>query len=64
MEVMLTFSAFCLMYLVIYLQYGVKIFVITSFKDTCYIEIIPNVERSKRGTFHRVYQVPTVTIKN
>ncbi|XP_021812329.1 OTU domain-containing protein DDB_G0284757-like [Prunus avium] len=29
-------------------SYGVKIFVITSFKDTCYIEILPNVERSKR----------------
>ncbi|XP_044506517.1 OVARIAN TUMOR DOMAIN-containing deubiquitinating enzyme 9-like isoform X1 [Mangifera indica] len=28
--------------------YGVKIFVITSFKDTCYIEILPNVERSNR----------------
>ncbi|KAH9660640.1 OTU domain-containing protein [Citrus sinensis] len=28
--------------------YGVKIFVITSFKDTCYIEILPNVERSIR----------------
>lgn len=33
------------------LQYGVKIFVITSFKDTCYIEILPSAERSKRGTF-------------
>lgn len=33
------------------LQYGVKIFVITSFKDTCYIEILPNVERSIRGIF-------------
>ncbi|XP_057954819.1 OVARIAN TUMOR DOMAIN-containing deubiquitinating enzyme 12-like [Malania oleifera] len=29
-------------------SYGVRIFVITSFKDTCYIEILPNVERSKR----------------
>ncbi|KAK0604876.1 hypothetical protein LWI29_020466 [Acer saccharum] len=28
--------------------YGVKIFVITSFKDTCYIEILPNVQRSNR----------------
>lgn len=28
--------------------YGVKIFVITSFKDTCYIEILPSAERSKR----------------
>ncbi|KAK9940078.1 hypothetical protein M0R45_016753 [Rubus argutus] len=25
--------------------YGVKIFVITSFKDTCYIEILPSAER-------------------
>ncbi|KAK1308712.1 hypothetical protein QJS10_CPA09g01783 [Acorus calamus] len=32
-------------------QYGVKIFVITSFKDTCYIEILPNVEKSKRVIF-------------
>lgn len=29
-------------------SYGVKIFVITSFKDTCYIEILPNIERSNR----------------
>ncbi|KAK4857015.1 hypothetical protein QYF36_023696 [Acer negundo] len=28
--------------------YGLKIFVITSFKDTCYIEILPNVQRSNR----------------
>ncbi|KAK8619757.1 hypothetical protein V6N13_066265 [Hibiscus sabdariffa] len=33
------------------LQYGVKIFFITSFKDTCYNEILPNVQRSKRGFF-------------
>ncbi|XP_028052537.1 OTU domain-containing protein DDB_G0284757-like [Camellia sinensis] len=32
-------------------SYGMKIFVITSFKDTCYIEIIPNVQRSKRVIF-------------
>ncbi|XVE59065.1 hypothetical protein DITRI_Ditri05aG0015000 [Diplodiscus trichospermus] len=32
-------------------SYGVKIFVITSFKDTCYIEILPNVQRSKRVIF-------------
>ncbi|XWS71848.1 hypothetical protein CRYUN_Cryun03dG0172900 [Craigia yunnanensis] len=31
--------------------YGVKIFVITSFKDTCYIEILPDVQRSKRVIF-------------
>ncbi|CAK9158520.1 unnamed protein product [Ilex paraguariensis] len=29
-------------------SYGVKIFVITSFKNTCYIEILPNVQRSTR----------------
>ncbi|KAA8518736.1 hypothetical protein F0562_016490 [Nyssa sinensis] len=29
-------------------SYGVKIWVITSFKDTCYIEILPKVEKSKR----------------
>ncbi|KAL8152850.1 hypothetical protein V2J09_010610 [Rumex salicifolius] len=32
-------------------HYGVKIFVITSFKDTCYIEILPKDERSKRVIF-------------
>lgn len=32
-------------------SYGVKIFVITSFKDTCYIEILPTEERSKRVIF-------------
>lgn len=30
-------------------QYGVKIFVITSYKDTCYIEILPETQRSERG---------------
>lgn len=30
---------------------GVKIFVITSFKDTCYIEILPNDQKSKRVIF-------------
>ncbi|CAI0452888.1 unnamed protein product, partial [Linum tenue] len=29
-------------------SYGVKIVVITSFKDTCYIEILPNFQRSER----------------
>ncbi|XP_051152990.1 OVARIAN TUMOR DOMAIN-containing deubiquitinating enzyme 12-like [Andrographis paniculata] len=29
-------------------SYGVKIFVITSFKDTCYIEIVPSVQKSER----------------
>ncbi|XP_022753875.1 uncharacterized protein LOC111302202 [Durio zibethinus] len=32
-------------------SYGVKIFVITSFKDTCYMEILPKVQRSKRVIF-------------
>ncbi|KAF6167782.1 hypothetical protein GIB67_027560 [Kingdonia uniflora] len=32
-------------------SYGVKIFVITSFKDTCYIEILPNCQKSKRVIF-------------
>ncbi|XP_020600314.1 uncharacterized protein LOC110039550 isoform X2 [Phalaenopsis equestris] len=32
-------------------SYGVKIFVITSFRDTCYIEILPNDQRSKRVIF-------------
>jgi hypothetical protein len=30
-------------------QYGVKIFVMTSFKDTCYIEIQPKVQKSNKG---------------
>lgn len=32
-----------------FFQYGVKIFVITSFKDTCYIEILPQIQKSERG---------------
>ncbi|KAK4761753.1 hypothetical protein SAY87_029637 [Trapa incisa] len=31
--------------------YGIKIFVITSFKDTCYIEILPHVQKSARVIF-------------
>ncbi|XP_022842705.1 OTU domain-containing protein DDB_G0284757-like isoform X3 [Olea europaea var. sylvestris] len=31
--------------------YGVKIFVITSFRDTCYIEILPNTLKSNRMIF-------------
>ncbi|KAI9126413.1 hypothetical protein K1719_002834 [Acacia pycnantha] len=31
--------------------YGVKIFVITSFKDTCYIEILPQIQKSERVIF-------------
>ncbi|XP_071934869.1 OVARIAN TUMOR DOMAIN-containing deubiquitinating enzyme 9 isoform X3 [Coffea arabica] len=30
------------------IQYGVRIFVITSFKDTCYIEILPQIQKSDR----------------
>ncbi|PPR84729.1 hypothetical protein GOBAR_AA35979 [Gossypium barbadense] len=29
--------------------YGVKIFVLTSFKDTCYIEILPHDQKSERS---------------
>ncbi|XP_022767320.1 uncharacterized protein LOC111311831 isoform X2 [Durio zibethinus] len=32
-------------------SYGVRIFVITSFKDTCYIEILPNTQKSKGVIF-------------
>ncbi|KAH7853761.1 hypothetical protein Vadar_006302 [Vaccinium darrowii] len=31
--------------------YGVKIFIITSFKDTCYIEILPHTQKSQRIIF-------------
>ncbi|XP_022875343.1 uncharacterized protein LOC111393846 isoform X2 [Olea europaea var. sylvestris] len=32
-------------------SYGVKILVITSFEDTCYIEILPNIQKSERVIF-------------
>ncbi|KAG8483926.1 hypothetical protein CXB51_023417 [Gossypium anomalum] len=32
-------------------SYGVRIFVITSFKDTCYIEILPNFQKMKSVIF-------------
>ncbi|KDP30467.1 hypothetical protein JCGZ_16146 [Jatropha curcas] len=32
-------------------SFGVKIFVITSFKDTCYIEILPDDKKSERVIF-------------
>ncbi|KAI3743437.1 hypothetical protein L1987_61146 [Smallanthus sonchifolius] len=32
-------------------SYGVKIFVLTSFKDTCSIEILPKMQKSKRVIF-------------
>uniref|UniRef100_A0A7N0SX63 ubiquitinyl hydrolase 1 n=1 Tax=Kalanchoe fedtschenkoi TaxID=63787 RepID=A0A7N0SX63_KALFE len=31
--------------------YGVTIFVLTSYKDTCYIEILPRLQKSKRVIF-------------
>ncbi|GAB2286857.1 hypothetical protein Dimus_039797 [Dionaea muscipula] len=31
--------------------YGIKIFVLTSFKDTCYIEILPRIQKSDRVIF-------------
>ncbi|KAL3650002.1 hypothetical protein CASFOL_006405 [Castilleja foliolosa] len=31
--------------------FGIKIFIITSFKDTCYIEIIPKTQKSDRTIF-------------
>ncbi|XP_019187030.1 PREDICTED: OTU domain-containing protein DDB_G0284757-like [Ipomoea nil] len=31
--------------------YGVKIMIVTSFKDTWYIEIIPKTEKPKRGVY-------------
>jgi hypothetical protein len=37
------------------LQYGVKISLITSFKDTCFIEIVPKQHKSKRGHSHVFY---------
>ncbi|RZR80893.1 hypothetical protein BHM03_00007001 [Ensete ventricosum] len=38
-------------FFVLLILYGVKIFVITSFKDTCYIEILPSVHKSNRVIF-------------
>lgn len=32
-------------------SYGIKIFVLTSFRDTCYIEIIPQIQKTKRVIF-------------
>ncbi|KZV42358.1 hypothetical protein F511_17847 [Dorcoceras hygrometricum] len=31
--------------------FGIKIFVLTSFKDTCYIEILPKLQKSNRSKF-------------
>ena len=33
----------------VWVQYGVKISLITSFKDTCFIEIAPTEQKSERG---------------
>lgn len=33
-------------------QFGVKVFIITSFKDTCYIEILPQVQKSDRSMYY------------
>lgn len=41
-------------------QYGVKIFVITSFKDTCYIEILPSTQKSKRGMYNLLVETTLV----
>jgi len=37
------------MHVAMQLQYGIKIFMITSFKDTCCIEILPKVLKSNNG---------------
>jgi hypothetical protein len=37
------------------LQYGVKISLITSFKDTCFIEIVPKQHKSKHVHSHAFY---------
>jgi hypothetical protein len=36
---------------VFFVQYGVKISLITSFKDTCFIEITPDEQKSTRGLY-------------
>lgn len=43
-ELIVTYACFIL-------QYGVKIFVMTSFKETCCIEILPNFQKKKQGKF-------------
>jgi hypothetical protein len=35
--------------------YGVKISLITSFKDTCFIEIVPKQHKSKRGHYNSFF---------
>lgn len=32
-------------------SFGIKIFIITSFKDTCYIEILPHVQKSNKTIY-------------
>ncbi|KAG6538051.1 hypothetical protein ZIOFF_003154 [Zingiber officinale] len=36
-------------------KFGCKIFVITSFKDTCYIEILPRDQKPNRGTLAHAF---------
>lgn len=36
------------LFVLLLLQFGVRMFVITSFKDTCYIEILPHLQKSNR----------------
>lgn len=45
-----------------FLQYGIKIFVITSFKDTCYIEILPSIQKSERGKFLLLLKIHSTLI--
>lgn len=44
-------------------QYGLKIFVLTSFKDTCYIEILPKIQKSNRGRVLFFYFLLGVNLK-
>lgn len=34
-----------------WVQFGVRISLITSFRDTCFIEIVPAEQKSKRGLY-------------
>jgi hypothetical protein len=36
--------------------YGVRISLVTSFKDTCFIEIVPTQQKSKQGHY-RAFQI-------
>ena len=50
LKVVYFLEIFCTETDMLFVQYGVKIFLITSFKDTCYMEIIPRIQKSNRGT--------------